>query len=222
MVRSVERMDYEGVQGRSTAAPTTSGCCSCARSAERRIALERARGGANLPMPEQEVTMQDGRYLVGFRPPLPAEDWNAQISLMTGMAAAEMMLRARVGILRTMPEPEGSTRRPVPPAGPGAGRDLARGHPLRRVPALAGPHRPPAPGADPRGDRAVPWRRLHPVRRPAARADRPRRGRGGLRPRDGAAAPAGRPVRPGHLRGAVPRRRGAGVGPREPAARCPR
>ncbi|MFP3467893.1 RNB domain-containing ribonuclease, partial [Leifsonia sp. SIMBA_070] len=36
------------------------------------------------------------------------EDFNAQISLMTGMAAAELMLRAEVGILRTMPpaEPE--------------------------------------------------------------------------------------------------------------------
>ena len=40
---------------------------------------------------------------------MPAEDWNAQISLMTGMAAAEMMLQGRVGILRTMPEPEGRT-----------------------------------------------------------------------------------------------------------------
>ena len=36
---------------------------------------------------------------------LPVEDWNAQLSLMTGMAAAELMLEARVGILRTMPEP---------------------------------------------------------------------------------------------------------------------
>ena len=77
---------------------------------ERRIALERARGGASLPMPEQEVTMR-GRALPGRASGrrVPAEDWNAQISLMTGMAAADMMLRAQVGILRTMPEPEGST-----------------------------------------------------------------------------------------------------------------
>jgi exoribonuclease R len=37
---------------------------------------------------------------------MAAEDWNAQISLLTGMAAAEMMLHAEVGILRTMPEPD--------------------------------------------------------------------------------------------------------------------
>jgi exoribonuclease R len=34
------------------------------------------------------------------------EDWNAQISLMTGMAAAGIMLEGKVGILRTMPAPD--------------------------------------------------------------------------------------------------------------------
>ncbi|MDQ1596539.1 MAG: hypothetical protein QOH40_3095, partial [Arthrobacter pascens] len=36
----------------------------------------------------------------------PVEDWNAQISLMTGMAAASLMLDGKVGILRTMPAPD--------------------------------------------------------------------------------------------------------------------
>ena len=57
-------------------------------------------------MPEQEVRQQGGEFVVSFRPPLAAEDWNAQISLMTGMAAATLMLRAGVGILRTMPPPD--------------------------------------------------------------------------------------------------------------------
>ena len=34
---------------------------------------------------------------------MPIEDWNAQISLLTGMAAAELMLGAKIGILRTLP-----------------------------------------------------------------------------------------------------------------------
>ncbi|WP_462417719.1 RNB domain-containing ribonuclease [Kytococcus sp. Marseille-QA3725] len=72
-----------------------------------RIEQEKARGGATLPMPEQEVHEEDGRYSTRFRPLLPVEEWNAQISLMTGMAAADLMLGARIGILRTMPEPEG-------------------------------------------------------------------------------------------------------------------
>ena len=57
-------------------------------------------------MPEQEVTKDDaGHYVLTFRPPVPAEEWNAQISLMTGMAAAELMEAAKVGILRTLPTP---------------------------------------------------------------------------------------------------------------------
>lgn len=58
-------------------------------------------------MPEQEVTEdENGHYRLHFRPPVAAEDWNAQISLMTGMAAADLMLGAKVGILRTMPAPD--------------------------------------------------------------------------------------------------------------------
>ena len=36
---------------------------------------------------------------------LPIEKWNAQISLMTGMAAAQLMIEAGIGLLRTMPAP---------------------------------------------------------------------------------------------------------------------
>jgi exoribonuclease R len=68
--------------------------------------LERGRGGASLPLPEQEVVAEAGRYRVVLRPALPAEEWNAQLSLMTGMAAAELMLRAGIGLLRTMPAPD--------------------------------------------------------------------------------------------------------------------
>ncbi len=39
------------------------------------------------------------------RSPLAVEEWNAQLSLMTGMAAAATMLDGGVGILRTMPAP---------------------------------------------------------------------------------------------------------------------
>src|SRR5699024_11870448 len=38
--------------------------------------------------------------------PHPIEDANAQISLMTGMAAAQLMLEHGAGILRTMPPAE--------------------------------------------------------------------------------------------------------------------
>lgn len=74
---------------------------------ERRIAMEWARGGASLPMPLQEIRVDDdGACDLALRPPPAVQDWTVQISLMIGIAAAEMMLHAEVGILRTMPGPD--------------------------------------------------------------------------------------------------------------------
>ena len=71
------------------------------------LAQEAQRGGASLNLPDDEVVRHDdGTYAIERRTPLPVEDWNAQLSLMTGMAAAQLMLQARIGILRTMPQPE--------------------------------------------------------------------------------------------------------------------
>ena len=73
---------------------------------ERRLALERARGGVRLGVPEQEVVQEDGGWTVRYRTPSPIEEFNAQVSLLTGMAAAALMLRAGWGILRTQPPPD--------------------------------------------------------------------------------------------------------------------
>jgi exoribonuclease R len=72
---------------------------------ERRLALERERGGVRLAVPDQEVVEEGGSWTVRYRVPLPVEDWNAQVSLLTGMAAAALMLRAGTGILRTQAPP---------------------------------------------------------------------------------------------------------------------
>jgi exoribonuclease R len=106
-VRSTDRLDYEGVQKAVDAGPADERLMLLKEVGLKRIEFERRRGGASLPMPEQEVYEDDqGHYRLGFRPPLEAENWNAHISLMTGMAAAELMIGAKVGILRTMPAPE--------------------------------------------------------------------------------------------------------------------
>jgi exoribonuclease R len=65
--------------------------------------LEAERGGASLNLPSTEVELTERGYALHRRVSLPIEDANAQLSLMTGMAAARMMLDAGVGILRTMP-----------------------------------------------------------------------------------------------------------------------
>lgn len=74
---------------------------------ELRTQQEQKRGGASLNLPDEEVVQaDDGTYSIERRSPLPVEEWNAQLSLMTGMAAASLMLKAKVGVLRTMPEPD--------------------------------------------------------------------------------------------------------------------
>ncbi|WP_431802552.1 RNB domain-containing ribonuclease [Microbacterium sp. bgisy203] len=64
---------------------------------------ERERGGASLNVPEVRIEPDGDGYRLERSYGVPLEDWNAQVSLLTGMAAAEIMVRGRVGILRTMP-----------------------------------------------------------------------------------------------------------------------
>ncbi|RZI92994.1 MAG: RNB domain-containing ribonuclease [Microbacterium sp.] len=68
-----------------------------------RTARERERGGASLNVPESRVISEGDGYRLERSEGVPLEDWNAHVSLMTGMAAAEIMVRGGIGILRTMP-----------------------------------------------------------------------------------------------------------------------
>ena len=67
---------------------------------------EHQRGGSSLNVPQQEVVPGADGYRLAYRFPLPVEAWNAQLSLLTGRAAAEMMLSAGIGVVRTMPPPD--------------------------------------------------------------------------------------------------------------------
>ena len=112
-VRSRARLDYVGVQKAVDEGTADEVLLLLKEIGEKRIVLESERGGASLPLPEQEVTLgADGCFELGYRPPVRAEDWNAQLSLLTGMTAARLMLDAEVGVLRTMPPPnDGSVAR---------------------------------------------------------------------------------------------------------------
>lgn len=105
LVRSRERLDYAYVQAAVDTGTADGVLGLLAEIGARRLELERERGGVTLPTPEQEVVPGGGGYRLAFRPPLPAEAWNAQISLLTGMAAASMMLDAEIGVLRVLPPP---------------------------------------------------------------------------------------------------------------------
>ncbi|MFC6357352.1 RNB domain-containing ribonuclease [Luethyella okanaganae] len=104
-VRSRRQYDYDEVQAAIDDGTADASLALLKVVGLARIELERRRGGASLNTPDEEIVRNDGGYSIERRLPLPVEDWNAQLSLMTGMAAAEMMLNGRVGILRTMPPP---------------------------------------------------------------------------------------------------------------------
>lgn len=64
---------------------------------------EAARGGVSLNLPSQEVTEEGNTYSLEYDSSIPVENWNAQISLLTGIVAGTTMYDASVGILRTLP-----------------------------------------------------------------------------------------------------------------------
>lgn len=105
VVRSTAQLDYPSQQARLDAGADHDDVVTLlAEIGTLRARLEQERGGVSLARPEQEVVELDGGgWGLAFRAPLAVEDHNAQVSLMTGMAAAQLMLAAGVGVLRTMP-----------------------------------------------------------------------------------------------------------------------
>lgn len=105
-VRSRAKLDYAGVQQRIDAGDADPMWGVLQAVGELRQRLEQARGGVSLALPEQEIRFADGRWELAYRVNHPVEDWNAQISLLTGMAGARLMVQAKVGLLRTLPPPD--------------------------------------------------------------------------------------------------------------------
>ena len=73
---------------------------------ELRIEREAERNGVSISVPTQEVVPHDSGYRLEYDVPVAAERWNAQVSLLAGMCAAEIMVDGGVGILRTLPPPD--------------------------------------------------------------------------------------------------------------------
>lgn len=110
LVASRRQWDYPTLQGVLDAGGNAGGLSLLGEVGNLREVLARARGAIDLDLPEQIVHLdQDGHWVLGLRRDLPCEGWNAQVSLLTGMAAAGLMLRAGVGILRTLPPAPDST-----------------------------------------------------------------------------------------------------------------
>lgn len=106
IVRSRAQLTYQEVQRLVDAGEAGPSLERLRPIGEARRSLLRAQGGISLHLPDQEIAYEDGAYHLFYDAPLPVEQWNEQISLLTGMAAASIMLDAGVGILRTLPRPQ--------------------------------------------------------------------------------------------------------------------
>ncbi|THA78620.1 RNB domain-containing ribonuclease [Streptomyces sp. A0642] len=112
LVRSRARLDYAGVQRQIDNGTAETSLALLKDIGTLREKQETVRGGISLDVPEQEIIERAGTYGLAYRAPLPADGWNAQISLLTGMAAARLMKESGTGILRTLPvAPDGAVAR---------------------------------------------------------------------------------------------------------------
>jgi exoribonuclease R len=106
IVRSRAQLTYEQVQAEVDAGTGGDVLAGLRAVGEARQRQEAARGGVSLDLPSQRVEATGDRYRIEFEATVPAMGWNEQVSLLVGMVAAERMVAAGVGLLRTLPPPE--------------------------------------------------------------------------------------------------------------------
>ncbi|HTI32640.1 MAG TPA: RNB domain-containing ribonuclease [Miltoncostaea sp.] len=103
LVRSRRALGYPEAQGAIDAGAGDRTLGLLREVGERRLAREAERGGVSLNVPEQEIAPAPaGGYELRFEAPLPVEDWNAQVSLLTGISAARIMIDGGIGLFRTL------------------------------------------------------------------------------------------------------------------------
>ncbi|MET8446353.1 RNB domain-containing ribonuclease [Streptomyces sp. NPDC005209] len=103
LVRSRARLDHADVRRQLDGGTAEEPVALLKEIGEARERLEVERGGISLCVPEQEITERGDGYDPTYHAPPPAEGWAAQLSLLTGMAAADLMLAHGTGVLRTLP-----------------------------------------------------------------------------------------------------------------------
>lgn len=105
-IRSVAQLDYDGTQRSFDAGTPHPSIEPLADLGRLRQKVRLDRGAIELALPEQEVVRDGDGWRVVMRVRTDVDAWNAEVSLLTGMAAAGLMIRARVGLLRTLPPAE--------------------------------------------------------------------------------------------------------------------
>jgi exoribonuclease R len=146
-VRSRAKLDYAGVQAVVDTAAVPEPIALLPEIGKLLVSRAVERGAIDLPMPEQEVLPAGdggGGWRLVLRAPLLVEEYNAQISLLTGQAAAGIMLAGGVGLLRTMPAPKPEAVARLRAAAPALGIDWPSGTAVGAVVAAVDPAQPRA------------------------------------------------------------------------------
>lgn len=107
-VRSRERFDYAQVQAAAEAGTLHPSIAALPEFGRLRIEAGLDQGAISLRLPAQDVVRHGEHWRLELEPRTAADDWNEQVSLLTGMCAARIMLEhagAPIGLLRTMPPP---------------------------------------------------------------------------------------------------------------------
>ncbi|MDV6262217.1 RNB domain-containing ribonuclease [Rhodococcoides yunnanense] len=107
LVRSTARLDYAGVQADVDAGTPHPSIAALAEFGAQRAAAARRRGAVDITLPEQEVVPDGQGWRIVLQPRTAVDGWNAEVSLLTGMCAARIMLDAGTGIVRTLPPAPG-------------------------------------------------------------------------------------------------------------------
>ena len=136
IVRSRAHLDYESLNSHGDVADLLG------RVGELRLRRERERGGVSLDVPEQDVVRDGDGWSLEYRTQTAAEGWNAQLSLLTGMAAARLMVGAKIGLLRTMPRPWHRTIASLQRSAAGLGIAWPHGQPYAEVIRSLDPAKP--------------------------------------------------------------------------------
>lgn len=109
-VQVSEAMSYRAAQDEIDSGNARECLALLAEIGEHRLRLERERDAVSLAIPAQEVERDEHGHLhLVFDETLHVEIWNAQISLLTGIAAARLMVDAGIGMLRTLPPADEET-----------------------------------------------------------------------------------------------------------------
>jgi len=142
VVRSLAKLDYAGVQADVDAGRLNDSIALLPEVGRLLLARALQRGAISLPIPEQEVEPDGAGWRLVLRASHPVEEWNAQISVLTGMAAAAIMLKGGLGLLRTMPAPRPDAIALLRKAAAGLGVDWPDGASVGTVLASVDPGNP--------------------------------------------------------------------------------